>query len=205
MCAAAKGGFEAGVFSLNARRQLGFKSMQAGNHRFTQGEYPVFTQNGELSVEQIKLLSLLELEKLAQEIQPNSPAAIGFTRDEAEIYLHEATIEQVERVVNKLVDLASRFTTESEQPNLECLPIGFHALIPLIQKWAVANDSDREALIEDSREEDLRNLVDEVEQRLQEIDDYIDSLNEQITEEAAALGRLAECALEVRLRLDDPR
>src|SRR6185312_1729849 len=108
-----KGGFEAGVFSLNAWKQLGFKSTPAGNHRFTHAEFPVFTQDGELSLEQIKLLTLPELEELAQEIQPNSFGIIRFSRDEVEIYLHEPVIEQVERVVNKLVDLASKFATEA--------------------------------------------------------------------------------------------
>lgn len=194
-----KGGFEAGVFSLNARRLPGYKSCHAGNRRFANSEFPIFTQDGELSVEHINLLSLPELEKLAQEIQPNTHEIVGFTRDEVEVYLHQSNLEQVERVVNKIVDLASRFATDPEQLNLTALPASFHDLIPLIRKWAVADDSDREALIEDSRETELKDLVREVERRLQEINDYLDSLGEKITEEGAALGRLAECAIEAKL------
>lgn len=89
-------------------------------------------------------------------------------------------------------------------PKLELLPVQFHPIIPMIKKWAVPDDLERNDLLDSVPKSVLRSLADEVSPYLETINSYLDSFGEMPpTEEAVSLGRLAECALEARQRLNE--
>jgi hypothetical protein len=81
------------------------------------------------------------------------------------------------------------------------LPASLHSLIRLIKRWAVPDDGERAALLEDATEAELSDLVTTVEPLFEEIDDYIQDSTEG-SMPAVYIGALAECTVEARLYLD---
>lgn len=102
-----------------------------------------------------------------------------------------------------MVDLAQKIQVRPDSLDLKKLPVDFHHLIPLIQKWAIADDSDRDDLISPTTGS-LQKLVDQVQPYLTKIDSYLDSYGGRpLTPEAIALGKLAESALEAKGHLEN--
>lgn len=197
-----KGTFASRPFSINAKQKTGFRSEYAGTLTLGRNQYPVFTETGKLSLDQEGLLSRPELASLVEECKLQEGESLYFTKGEIGFYLKQPTADRVTRAIDRVIYLAGKVELPEEKPNLTTLPAQFHPLIPLIQRWAVADDSDRNDLLETASVEVLRTLIDEVTPYLKVIDSYLDSFREgPPTEEAAALGRLAESALEAELHL----
>jgi len=80
------------------------------------------------------------------------------------------------------------------------LPSEFHDLIPLIARWAVGDDVDRDAMMQAATGEELQQLYAAVGPRLAAIDAYLDEHDHE--EVAPYLGMLAEAAVEAQMDLD---
>ena len=130
--------------------------------------------------------------------------SLYFTKGEIGFYLKRPDSDRVSGLIDRMIELAGKVETVEKEPNLEVLPTQFHPIIPLIKKWAVADDSERNDLLATTPVTALRALADEVSPYLHAIDSYLDSFaGKAPTEEAVALGRLAECTLDARQRLND--
>lgn len=199
-----KGTFASRPFSINAKQKAGFRSEYASTFTVGSNQYPVFTEVGKLSPDQEDLLGRPELASLVEESKLREGESLCFTKGEIGFYLKQPTTDRVSRVIDRVVDLAGKLEIPEEKPNLNLLPVQFHPLIPLILRWAVADDSDRNDLLATAPAPVLRALIDEVDPYLKVIDSYLDSFREgPPTEQAAALGRLAESALEAKQHLSD--
>jgi hypothetical protein len=89
-----------------------------------------------------------------------------------------------------------------EQKDFQKLPSQFRRIIPLLEKWSTSDHSDRDSLLAGFPKATLKALVEEVSPYFESINSYSDSFGKQpLPEEAAALGRLAECAAEARLAI----
>jgi hypothetical protein len=105
--------------------------------------------------------------------------------------------ETLTRIVEELPSEKSEPMDSSE------LPAQFHGLQPLIRLWAIADDADRSERVKRASVKILRHFVDTVYLQLDAIDTYLHSFGDNpLSEAAAALGTLAECACEAKLRLD---
>lgn len=129
-----------------------------------------------------------------------------FTKGEIGFYLKRELTDsgRIGALIGHITALVEKVETVEQGPKLELLPVEFHPIIPMIKKWAVPDDSERADLLDSVLKSVLRSLADEVSPYLEAINSYLDSFGEKPpTEEAVSLGRLAECALEARQRLNE--
>jgi hypothetical protein len=197
-----KGEFASRPFSVNAKLRTGFRSEYAADARINGARYPVYSETSHLSPEQESLLDTPEGRSLIEGSNLGEGESLYFTKGEMGFYLKQPTAERASLVVDRMVDLAALFETPKKALDLDLLPAQFHPLIPLIRKWAAADDSDRSDLLDTTEPPVLRALINEVDPYRSAIDSYFDSFRgRHPTEAAAALGRLAEFAVEARRRL----
>ena len=188
--------------SLNAKEKLGVRSLYAGDLSAGSGKYPIFTEDGRLSQDQASLLVVPELVSLVEQSNLQEGESLHFTQGEVGFYLKLPTTNRVSSVINSAIELVAKIGMAEKKLDLKLLPMKFHPLVQLIEKWALSDDSERDDLLASATKRRLRQLVDEVDPYLQAIDSYLDSFRETTpTEQAAALGTLAECALEAKQRL----
>ncbi len=165
--------------------------------------YPVFTEAGKVSSDHKDLLSRPELVSLVEESGLEEGESLYFTKGEIGFYLKRPDVDRTIGIIDRVIALAGKVEIAEHELNLEALPVQFHPIIPLIKKWALDNDSERNDLLATTSKPVLRSLVDHVFPYFGAIDSYLDSFRgEAPTEQAAALGRLAECALDAQKHLD---
>jgi len=165
-------------------------------------EYPTFTKSGMLSAIQKDLLAKVDLLTMIRALDMQARESIHFAEDCVSLYCDQPSLSRAMNALESLIDLAESVNASPQGPDLERLPDQFRPLVPLIGKWAIGDDLDREDLLVSSPGSVLQELVDTVEPYLKSIDAYLDSFIKQPpSEEAAALGRLAECAAEAKMRL----
>jgi hypothetical protein len=102
---------------------------------------------------------------------------------------------EVVSVVHDVVALADILQLHIYNVEGTLLPPEFVALLPVANRWCIGDDVQRDDAIREARVEDLRDLVAAVKPRLNEIDAFLNRTSAP-SAEAAALGTLAECALE---------
>jgi len=200
----ASGIFASRPFIINSKQKVGFRSELADTLSVSGERYPVFTEDGNVSSEQKDLLGRSELLSLIAQSGLRDGESLYFTRGEIGFYLKGPDGARVTRVIDRVIELARKVETTEKGLNLKLLPAQFHSIIPLIKKWAVADDSERDDLLAATPVIVLQSLGEEVSPFLNSIDSYLDSFGGKApTEEAVALGRLAECAVEAKQRLND--
>ena len=200
---AASGTFASRPFTINAKQKVVFRS-EFADALFVGGErYPVYTEDGKVSSDQKYLLSRPELVTLVEQSGLREGESLYFTKGEIGFYLKRPDTDRMSGAIDRVIELAGKVEIAEEELNLELLPVQFHPIIPMIKKWALTDDSDRNDLLATTPEAVLRSLTEEVFPYLSAIDSYLDSFQGGApTEQAVALGRLAECALEAKQHLD---
>jgi hypothetical protein len=84
------------------------------------------------------------------------------------------------------------------------IPENLRPLFPLLKKWSIGDDVDREQLIEETGENQKKKLVSTVYPFMKEINEYLDSFrDEPLTEEAMLIGNLAELVSELKIAPPD--
>ena len=119
------------------------------------------------------------------------------------LFLFTPSRSRVAEMLPLLVQLTSHLVLVSDgRIDFGSLPKHFLPLKPLMKKWAVTDDVERDFLISRASKTSLKKLVDGVCPLIPAINAYLDSFGEKAMPEAAcALGALAECATEVKPRL----
>jgi hypothetical protein len=196
------GTFANGPLTINAKHKLMFGLELADTLSVDGVRYTVFTEDGKIFPNHAALLGRPELVSLVERSALQEGEGLFFGGGEMGFYLNQPDADRVISVIERMMDLAGKIEAVEETLNLEILPLQFLPLIPLIRKWAVEDDSDREELLETTSMAVLRSLVDDVSPHLNAIDSYLDSFGGGApSAQAVALGRLAECAIEARQRL----
>jgi len=78
------------------------------------------------------------------------------------------------------------------------IPANLHPLIPLIKKWSVSDDRDREQLVDEATENGKKRLVKTVAPYMPEINKFLDSFKDGVlSDEAILFGNLAELVSEL--------
>jgi hypothetical protein len=202
---AATGTFASRPFTVNAKQKVVFRSEFADTLSVGTARYPVFTEDGKVSSEQRSFLGRPELLSLVAQAGFEEGESLYFTKGEIGFYLRRThDSEHVGRLIAQVIELAESLEAIEEGPKLELLPAQFHPLIPIIRAWAVADDSERSDLLDATPRHVLRALVEEVSPYFDAINSFLDSFGEKApTEQAASLGRLAECTLEAKQLVND--
>jgi hypothetical protein len=198
------GDFSAEPFAINRPERNGSAMRPAGSHVVGSAKYPIFTKDGKLSATQIELLETPESVNLIRSSNLQEREMIFVRNGTVGIYLVQPALVHAKNLIDRALDLAERLPVESGDRDLEKLPKPFHPLIPLIKKWAIGDDLERDEALADSSKQTLAAVVEEVEPYLTMIDSYLDSFKGQPPpQEATDLGRLAEFAVEARQHLEN--
>ncbi|WP_295793191.1 hypothetical protein [Mucilaginibacter sp.] len=105
--------------------------------------------------------------------------------------------------IDILVDLVNKYDTLFKKDIKtkifrKNIPANLHPLIPLIKKWSVSDDSDREQLVDEATEKEKKRLVKRVAPYMPEINKFLDSFEDGVlSDEALLFGNLAELVSEL--------
>jgi hypothetical protein len=123
------------------------------------------------------------------------------------VYLHNPSQDKVVAMLPRLEQLASHLHLKSEGVvDFNTLPEQFRQLKPLMEKWAVSDDQERSILVDEASQQTLKKLVQAVSPHMEAINIFLDSFESRpLSDAAALLGTLAECATEAKLRLENSR
>jgi hypothetical protein len=195
------GSFDLEPFTINVEERVGFPSRPTDTRIVG---YPVFTGDGKISSRQQRILTNSRLVELLREIQFREGESLHLFRNVIVLYLIRPAEERAVAAMGGLVGLVNDIeSAETEELEFSKLPKQFQSLVPLIKKWAIGDDQERADFQESLPRQALEAFVDEVEPYLRSIDKYLSSFGDQPpSEEAAALGRLAECAVEIKRHLE---
>jgi hypothetical protein len=201
------GSFPAQPLSVNERNLIDPLLQEAGSVTIDNAiRYPLFTKTGNLSPDQRSLVENTEFRSLLRELDLQTGEKLIVSTDELSAYLKKPTAERITSLIDGFVNLINHIDIPQEELDLNVLPPQFHPLIPLIKKWAIGDDLDREDFLENFPKAVLERFVMEVEPYLRPIDSYLDSFGYRPpSEQACALGRLAECAVEAKRYLEADR
>jgi hypothetical protein len=106
------------------------------------------------------------------------------------------------QILDDMIDLVSshvRVFTKTNIISSKNLPDNLRLLLPLMKKWGITDDVEREQLIEKTGEKQKKKLISAVDPLMKEINEFLDSFKEQpLSEEAMLLGNLAELVSELK-------
>ena len=118
------------------------------------------------------------------------------------VYIHPKSAQRVADVVVGVATLAKHLPSTERLTEFGDLPIEFRALVRLIDKWAKSDDQERADRLARASRERLESLVRQVAPHFASINAYLDRFQGgAMSDSAAALGTLAECATEAQLLL----
>jgi hypothetical protein len=120
------------------------------------------------------------------------------------VYLRPPSLQRVLAAIAAVVVLADELPTGGEPTvDFSDLPSDLASLSQLATRWGIADDADREDRLARASTRSLQRLVGAVMPHLVFINAHLDSFGDRaVPESAAALGALAECAVEAQLILD---
>lgn len=84
------------------------------------------------------------------------------------------------------------------------VPESLKPLIPLLKKYSISDDAEREQLIMEMKQKEKVKLINSVQPFFEEINAYLDSFKENpLSEEAILIGDLAQLVSELKIRNND--
>jgi hypothetical protein len=169
--------------------------------------WPVFIPGNTRPSRRVRLLlASSRIHHVVETLLQEEGASLHIFEGEVVLYSRVRNAEQLKEQIDILLTLVRPPHTNTTSVDLSALPDSFRHLAPLIQKWAEPDDAERGALIEESPEESLRELVEAVDPEFGQINRYLDSFRGGTMPEAGtALSDLAEAASEAKLRLKGRR
>jgi hypothetical protein len=118
------------------------------------------------------------------------------------VYIRPKSAQRVADVVAGAATLANHLPSTERLPEFGDLPIEFRALVGLIDKWAKSDDQERADGLARASRERHESLVRQLAPHFAAINAYLDRFRGgAVSDSAAALGTLAECATEAQLLL----
>lgn len=151
-----------------------------------------------------EFLALPSLAEVLNALRLDETESLHIYANGLSLYLQPGSPEEALLAVQTLCIFAEKLPEKHGTIDLTALPSEFQSLLPLVPEWSVADDDFRTELLENKSRAELRSFLAVVEPELAAIDSFLDSFaNEPLSDAAAALGRLAECAAEVKIILSN--
>jgi hypothetical protein len=140
-----------------------------------------------------------------------SDKIIDFKLNENEcIYFHRNRIifvlssyRELIPIINEYIDIIKKNDSIFKKHNKNIIfkkniPDVLRQLTPLLKKWAIADDGERDKLIEEATQQQKKQLIKKVEPLFNEINCFLESFNDRpLSYEAILLGNLAELVSEL--------
>jgi hypothetical protein len=172
--------------------------------------WPVFLEQGKEATDDLRsFLSSSKLHDVSGQLLSNEVSSLHLFKTAIHFYFAPNSADELASAVAILSDLAGEVESkkdDTESSVSDDLPSEFKDLAGLVQRWAVSDDSERAALLDEASDAALSELVKTVEPRFAAINQYLDSFDDQpMLEAATALGTLAECTVEAEQELSSRR
>ncbi len=109
-------------------------------------------------------------------------------------------VKALDKIIDLLVENNTSFKEDATQKiDLKNIPDNLKALLPLLKKYSVSDDSERSELVEQMSNNRKAALIRTVDPLMSEIEAYLDSgANKVFTHEASLISDLAELVAELR-------
>jgi hypothetical protein len=202
-----RGKFTAPQISINqpeGNYPLGLQS-RVGDLRNGSSKWPVFVRGGASPFGIVEaVLQSATLLNAAQRLLKEPRETLHIHDEGVNLYFKPSSVEEVQPAIETLTSLIGDVGTAIPENPLDrsVFPGQFEDLLPLIRRWGILDDEDRNALLTKSSPAAIRRLVNTVGPHLPAINFYLDSFGDQpLSEAACALGALAECTVEAQLAL----
>jgi hypothetical protein len=159
---------------------------------------PIYMRSDEVSRDAPSMLQEPAIRKGIKSLSLEEEESLHILSGQAFLYLKRYERDRILDALNLLTTLAKSLPTAPEEAlDFTALPNEFHSLIPLIKKWGITDDEERnEKLGEASRAARVQ-LIKAVAPHFKAINRFLDSCGDSpLSEAAVLLGALAECASE---------
>ena len=108
--------------------------------------------------------------------------------------------KSLDKIIDFVIENNSVFRKEPKKRiNVKNIPENLKPLLPLLKKYSVSDDSERDELVDQMSNSSKTALIDAVDPLMPEIEAYLDSLGHKVfTHEASLISDLAELVAELR-------
>jgi hypothetical protein len=161
-------------------------------------KHEVFNYHGELSPAQADLMESGALERLLGVIHPQAGEEINISQELVRVYLHRPFTQRVMAVIHAVVELMPHEADGKARNAFDELPEALRPLIPLLSRWAISDDEERWRKLRHCAPSTRQKLVGAVVPLIPAINQFLDAFGDSLPEEAAALGDLAQAAMEAQ-------
>lgn len=129
--------------------------------------------------------------------------SLHFAKNSLDLYMRPRPANEVLVIIDALYQLVNNLPKYKEGPvDLKKLPVEFHKLIPLIRKWDVSNDVERNERLTQLSIKEKESLYQKVKPYFHKINQYLDSFGDKpLPEEAISLQNLGEVAAELKIKM----
>ena len=159
-------------------------------------KYTIFPVDGNLSAAQADLCESGALGRLLDVVDPREGEEVNVSQRLVRVYLQQPNIGRVTTIIDAVIDIMPHEPRAGDA--FDNLPEALRPLAPLLVKWAIDDDNERTGKLRRCTRSSLQRLVDTVVPLLPAIDNFLDSFGMNPSEEACALGSLAQAALEAQ-------
>jgi hypothetical protein len=174
---------------------------------FGKKQLPIFIDKGILQILQTNIevvrsyLSKVDIREKIEFLDLQSNESIHFSGGGIILYYKQRPLHDLLNALDILYFLADRLPrVKSEKVDLSKLPVEFHSLVPLIEKFSISDDDLRNDKLKKTPAEEKKKLHQIVKPVLPRINVYLDSFgNNPLSEEAALLMHLAEAVAELEM------
>jgi len=128
------------------------------------------------------------IEKSSKRATPQQSESLHFFEGAVVLYSQPHSSDAVMAALAILVSLVGTVRSELDSVDFSVLPPDIHDLIPYIRRWAISDDGERSDLLDEASKDELEELIAAVEQRLPEINKYLDSFGEMGLSDISALA-----------------
>ena len=110
-------------------------------------------------------------------------------------------VKALDKIIDLLIENNTIFKKEARQKiDLKNIPDNLKLLLPLLKKYSVSDDSERDELVEQMSNNQKTALIRTVDPLMSEIEAYLDSfVNKVFTHETSLISDLAELVAELRI------
>lgn len=165
------------------------------------GRFHVYASDRAQQCHGSTVLDSLRAQDLVASIISGGQDSVHFYANEVVCYLFQPkSPDIVLRVIRDMISLADLLELKTRKIDQVKLPAQFSDMAPLADRWCISDDIEREEAIEAASYNDLRILIANVKPRLADIDNFLNAAS-GAADESAALGTLAECAVEAEIFL----
>lgn len=167
ICCWVYGQLDVELCSINRPNKISFVNKPSPLSVCGDPRWPVFLCAGQQPSERLrKFLKDPAFHKTVRRVIRESSESLHLFADAIVLYAKPKSADEVADAIDALSSLVGPHSSETSSVDFTVLPAPLHGLIPLIKRWAVTDDGERDALLEEASESELSDLVATIEPHL---------------------------------------